>query len=185
MAAFTVPSVIANSRRAEISAKLKKFYSTLNQAAMRSKALGNDWEDWAADDDAQEDYTYATVEKFTKDYLLPHINYTQAYPSAGRDYSIYLADGSFFMITKGPCLGFHYDVNGFKKPNEYGRDLFRFLYCPYSYPYLMDTGRVIPFLDKNETREGALERCKNDNATCSGLLAIDSWEFKKDYPYRI
>ena len=187
VAAFTVPSVIANSRRAEASTKIKKFYSTLNQACMRSKALGDDWEDWAEENIAGFDYSGKIPEEFAKKYLLPHINYTKTL-LLDMNYNIVLADGSMFSIFKGDCLNFTYDINGmYNNPNTDGRDRFTFLYCPYGLDAYWSSSYygVRPVLGKNETREKALEKCKNEAWTCSGLLAIDSWEFKDDYPYRL
>ena len=156
---------------------------------MRSKALGDDWEDWA------EEYTFGTdasesskiAEEFAKKYLLPHINYTKTL-SSDLTYDIVLADGSMFSIYKGDCLNFTYDINGiYNKPNTDGRDKFTFLYCPYGPDrfWVASPSGVMPTLVRNRTREQTLEECKNNAWTCSGLLAIDSWEFKDDYPYRL
>ncbi len=88
-------------------------------------------------------------------------------------------------IHKGACVHFIVDVNGKKKPNTSGRDKHGFLYCPVSATNYK-TEQIIPYLPKSiTTREDALARCKSEPSTCTGLLMMDNWEFKKDYPWNI
>jgi hypothetical protein len=164
IAAITVPTLMANYRKQEASAKLKKFYSTMQQVVTKAKADGNDWEEWADSASGTADSTGEIPISFLKKYVLPYIIYQKIV----YDTYIYLNDGSYFWIYKGACLDFVYDINGVKKPNELGRDKF----SPFSSTSI-------------KTREQAKEKCKNDTYYCAGLLFFDGWEFKSDYPYKI
>ncbi len=108
------------------------------------------------------------------------------YKITGNQVTIYLNDGSNFRVKKGTCIDFNFDVNGAKKPNTAGRDIFTFVYCPKS-TNNFTTAKIIPYHVKRvDTREKALESCKNDSPyTCATLLLFDGWEFKDDYPYSI
>ncbi len=124
------------------------------------------------------------MEDFAKNYLLPYLNYTKSESSENYAYII-LADGSRFDIKKGSCLDFMIDINGVKNPNYSGKDRFTFLYCPYENEGDTELGEIIPYKSKNMTREQLLNSCKNAGYKCSGLLSVDNWEFKDDYPYNL
>ncbi len=178
ISAIAIPNVLVNSRKNEASARLKKFYSEMNKAVLMAKARGNDWEFWA-------DSPNNDIESYAKLYLLPYLNYTKTEKINDSLY-IYLTDGSYLYIHSGDCMDLKYDLNGLKKPNVAGRDIFTFLYCPYSMSQYLATGQVIPVLNKEMPRSTAIELCKTTNQLyCSGVLYYDGWEFKDDYPHRI
>lgn len=188
IAAITIPVIHANYTRQAASSKIKKFYSMMNQAAIRSKAAGKDWTDWADTANTTGDSSAGinnTSADFIENYILPYLIYHKTKKS-GIYYYVYLNDGTSFYAGKGNCLDFVYDTNGDRKPNKEGRDRFRFLYCPYSDNYWAGSGYLIPYLRAStQTREEALSLCKSNGMYCSALLSFDSWEFKKDYPQNI
>lgn len=157
----------------------------MNQVVLKSQADGNNWNYWAEVTNAEEDDTSETVKNFAEEYVLPYMIYHKYKISNKRVY-IYLNDGSYFYMQKGGCIDFVVDVNGEKRPNEHGRDKFSFLYCP-EHQSTYEFGKVIPYLQKNKTREYMLAKCKQHEYAyfCSGLLALDNWQFKDDYPYHI
>ena len=186
IAAITIPNVIANSRRQESSAKLKKAYSVLCQASIKSKAMGDDWEIWAESaSNAPEPDKADTAEKFSNQYLLPYLNYMKTEKKDNKFY-VYLTDGMNLFVWFGGCVDIGVDLNGDKKPNTWGIDQFDFLYCPYSQPDRIN-GRIAPsfYTARKITREEALNRCKFIPHECTALLSMDNWEFKEDYPYKI
>jgi len=185
VAAITVPSLYANYTRQEAAAKLKKGFSVLNQAYMRAKADGNDWEYWAESANTTGNSTSGVTKNFVEKYVLPYVIYTKT-KSQGVHTYVYLNDGSYFYAYKGSCLDFVFDINGDKKPNIMGRDKFAFLYCPYSTTLWIANGVVIPYQKKEtKTREQLLAACKNNGRYCSALVMNDNWTFKEDYPYNI
>ena len=184
IAAITVPTLSANSRKEETTARLKKFYSTIQQVTYKAKADGNDWDYWAEEAIESVDNTPATSKEFAEKYVLPYIVY-QSYKTVENRTYIYLNDGTYFTLKKGNCIDIGIDVNGEKKPNTGGRDKFLFYYCPKS-ALAYTTSKIIPAMGKHiKTRGQALELCKNNRDTCSSLLLFDGWEFKEDYPYHL
>ena len=180
--------IIENARRQETIARLKKFYSAISQASIKAKAFGNDWEIWV--ESATNDPAYGNaefIENFAKQYILPYLNYMKTEKNNG-EYYIYLNDGSYFYPRKGGCMELHVDINGKKKPNENGKDIFVFLFCANDSSYWAPaTGKVIPCYTKSEnSRQKILEECKSNNRNfCSALIMMDGWEFKDDYPHKI
>ncbi len=129
--------------------------------------------------------TSATTTDFAANYILPYMVYHKV-KSKGNLFYIYLNDGSSLYLSKGACMDFVFDVNGDRKPNVYGRDMFDFLYCPKSVNYYRKPEKIIPYQTNSVTsREEALELCKQRGIYCSALLLFDDWEFKSDYPYHI
>jgi len=183
IAAITVPSVYANYRREAASAKLKKYFSTMCQVIIRAKADGKDWAYWA------ENYSYTgenSAEDFYKYYLLPYLNYYKTVQQGIATY-VYLNDGSYFSGHAGGCLDFFYDINGDRKPNQFGKDEFAFVYCQDSNNHWAVNNNEFSVyrLRETKTRQQALEKCKEDGRYCSALVYMDGWEFKEDYPYNI
>ena len=209
VASLTMPALIQNSKKAETSARLKKFYSIIQQAIIMSEIDNGNSKDWvkaATQKDEEGDTDYNAQSKVSKEffmnYLAKYINYTSIIDGkntidddgnkSGENIKIYLADGSSFALNNGSCMDIQYDTNGDKKPNESGRDIFTFYLC-----FTENSRNDICGSDKkafctfnrggniNNSREEKLSRCKSLPYYCSGLLETDNWEFKDDYPYRL
>lgn len=184
IAAITIPVLTANYRREEASSRIKKFYSTLGQAATKAKSEGKNWEYFLEDDSLSTDIELRKT--FVDEYVLPYLSYGSSYLVGGGTYRVILNDGTYFDITGGSCVDFQIDINGAKRPNAAGRDKFRLLYCPSSSSSWIQTETIIPYCAKTtDTREKAMTLCKSTPLSCSCLLSYDNWEFKKDYPWGI
>ena len=79
-------------------------------------------------------------------------------------------------------IGYFVDVNGFAKPNLYGRDIFLF-------KLNLTTGNVIDN-SENFARDELIDKCRNSRKDsgysqyyCTILIAYDGWEIKPDYPW--
>jgi len=191
IAAMTIPNIIYETKKHEYSARLKKFYSTMKQAELRANTDGKSWAEWVDSNYGNDSKTLATTTNFQNLYILPYISYNNTSEDSYLQFRyVYLNDGSRFNNWKGyGCLRFEYDVNGLKKPNEAGRDIFYFMYCSSMYTEINDSDRkrtFITYQNQNMTnRSTALQACKNSAYYCSTLVMIDGWEFKSDYPYRL
>ncbi len=78
---------------------------------------------------------------------------------------------------------FRVDINGRQKPNMYGRDMFAF-------HYFAKNGKLVYFAyNPKYTRDDLLNKycsksvTNNGNLACSGVIMLDGWEIKDDYPW--
>lgn len=78
-----MPALIQNSKKAETSARLKKFYSIIQQAIIMSEIDNGNSKDWvkaATQKDEEGDTDYNAQSKVSKEffmnYLAKYINYT-------------------------------------------------------------------------------------------------------------
>ena len=183
VAAMTIPNVISNTRKPEYSARLKKFYSTMKQVELMSAVNGNTWFDWTEANGFtyNQGFSAAQTSSFIKECILPYVSYVKATSD-----TVYLNDGSSFQIWKGDCFDFIFDVNGEKKPNEMGKDVYKFLFCPKDTFAWINQLTLIPYQKVDMTsRDTLLFQCMHNSQYCSALLMLDGWEYKDDYPYRL
>ena len=206
VAALTMPSLIAHHRKVATASKLKKFYSTMEQAIRFGEAEYGDSNEWvkagqqtdkngAVDYDADSNNT----KEFFMTYLAPYFKYTEI--AEGKQIvdengdttyvptTVYLADGTTFAFNNGACMDFAFDTNGDKLPNEFGRDKFVFFMCFAQEYRNRECGSstkafCTPKYDAR-TREDFIAKCKQQPYWCSSLLEYDNWEFRSDYPYRL
>lgn len=154
VAAMTIPTVISNAQNAQLASGLKKFYSVISQATASIKSdnggyLGGGFGVTSTD----MLNTYASKMAFTKTCPTGgacfHQGTTAWHDLNGNvgwgDYTTFpsgiLQDGMMFAVRlSNPncdhpndgtvrndfCGSIFVDVNGFKKPNVEGRDLFEF-----------------------------------------------------------
>lgn len=206
VAALTMPSLIAHHRKVATASKLKKFYSTMEQAIRFGEAEYGDSNEWVKPDTQEDengnvdnDAQGRVSKEFFMTYLAPYFKYTdvvqgkQAVDEDGNDKStltkVYLADGTTFVFNNGACMDFAFDTNGDKLPNEYGRDKFTFFMCFKQEYRNRECGSstkafCTPKYDAR-TREDFIAKCKQQPYWCSSLLEYDNWEFRSDYPYRL
>jgi len=191
VAALTIPNIIQYHKKQEYSSRLKKFFSAMRQAELRAKADGKSWAEWIDSNYGNDSKTLAAAADFQNSYVLPYISYNKTSEDSYLKFRyVYLSDGSRFNNWKGyGCLRFEYDVNGDKKPNNPGSDIFYFLYCSSLYTEINDSDRKKTFITYQyqnlTTREAALQACMNNAYYCSTLVMLDGWEFKDDYPYKL
>lgn len=80
VAAMTLPSLMQKQQKLETTARLKKFYSGMNQAILAAQSIHGDSKYWAKSEyilDENGNYDYETYNKEAVDifnlYLLPHL----------------------------------------------------------------------------------------------------------------
>jgi hypothetical protein len=83
------------------------------------------------------------------------------------------------------------DINGQKKPNKYGRDIFFFKYYIYhGWDSSTYSGKLLPYY-YNDTRDlltgktGITDSCswEGSGAVCAALIMKDGWTMADDYPW--
>ena len=186
VAAMTLPALIQKQQTKETSARLKKFYSTIQQAIMLSETENGSVKYWNKPSIIRnEDGSYNTTqndklaEVFYDQYLAKYIKLS------GRDYlsedsrkrfQTKFSDGSAAFWGNGGCIDIVFDTNAGKNPNLLGYDRFVFLLCPTDKHPLTSYASSL-------SRDQAKEKCKTTPQYCSSVLQLDNWEFKEDYPW--
>lgn len=204
VAAMTLPALIQNHRKIEATSRLKKFYSAMSQAILMAEndyGPATDWDKAEADlkdEDGNTDYE-AQAEacwNFWTKYLAPYIKYLKAekgvYDEDGNfssyELKVIFSDGSSMTMHNGSLIDLLFDINGDRKPNESGRDIFRFLIKATTSDYWFPGSKKVFGTYENtlsNSRTKALNKCKTSTIYCSALLWYDNWEFKEDYPYKL
>lgn len=197
VAALTMPALIANYKKTEYSARLKKFNSTMQQAIlMYNTDSGEVPGTWGEPENNSE-----AVEEYWQKHFAPYFQNVVKLEKARNEYTswrngfiVYFGDGTKLGLSKGGTIDLKYDVNGDKLPNKYGRDQYIFLlqkgnFSPYN--WRGDISNIEPpegeenyTTDMND-RNNLVRLCKRDTTFCSQLLQLDGWEYKPDYPHRL
>jgi len=183
--------LIQNHKRVETAAKLKKAYSTLSQALRLSEIdtglsaidVTVDCMDTPESPDCDDYYVFF-------DNFLKRLNADAFKGDTGRywtdnegpyhiacDSTIWtdtysLADGTLLGIERDSNETLYYnniliDINGDKKPNDCGRDIFGFK------------------IGWNNILLDPMGGCTDQYSTCTKKIANDGWEIKDDYPKRL
>ena len=213
VSALTLPNLIADFQKKQTATKLKTTYSFLNQAYQASIVDNGEVENW---DWKNLDLNY--YDSFGRKYILPYLKGKNKAPV----YSWYSLNGERtsipfhrYMLSNGMILGFwglnftndnvggnkykthlimFIDINGAKRPNKLGKDIFTFSI----FPFVKANTNVM--LGSNEqcydgalhytfTREQLLTQgcatCKSgtNGYGCSAVIMKDGWEIKDDYPW--
>lgn len=204
VAAMTLPTVINKYKKAETVTKLQKAISVLNQAYKLSiDDLGEPTEEEINSFTSAEQYftkywapyirkakackTYQecgytenklyTNSRKTDNAVIIYGNTRYAfYTSDGFMYLIFLKEGTSQTISKQIVI----DVNGYKGPNTYGKDVFALTRIP-------EKGIVRTFC-YNQTDSYVQSNCKKTTysstySCCSTKIERDGWKIMDDYPW--
>ncbi len=216
VAAMTMPSLITNYQKKQTATQLKKAYSELCQALKMSEAEYGTMDNW--DFSGSGDENREKRNDFINYYILPNIKTLKvcqpsssecwaddvlalnkakkAPPQNGRDNSFVAVSGySVYYWPDTEGVWFYIDINGLKKPNVVGRDIFRFrLYINGGSSVknyaLNPYGADKKLYYKNDLIKGNSDGgCNKDNSTsyagdtCAALIMYNNWEITKDYPW--
>ena len=207
VAAMTMPSLIGNYQKQQTVTRLKKSYNILYQTLVRNEADDNDI---IIDASAP---TIQTSIDYVETYLAP---YMQIIKKCGTDTTgecefnakglngstmseiencnntstkIFLNDGVEIMpciTTNANYMQFYIDINGNKKPNVVGKDVFAFEYALKTDNSLYK--KLFPRFNYDTVEDHIADqenRCnKNQNGlACASLIMVDGWQMKKYYPW--
>jgi len=168
------------------------MYRTLQQTVNLAIAEHGAIESW----DFKAGMSNEEKDAFVKKYLLSHLNVMKFCPTDNsvkgcavdsvikrkdntnwvnwNEYSqpkVVLADGSsilFHLDSSGVVMNFYFDVNGHKKPNIIGDDIFYF--------NLKTDGSLLPGWH-NHSREDILNNCKNGTGmACATMIIQDGFK---------
>ena len=216
VAALTLPSVITNYQKKETAEKLKVAFTLFSGALERAKS---DYGDLYMTIDMYKDFylyrktyidPYLTgLKPYEGRYIL--INATNGGTSAvayNKNTPILCLPNSFcyFFVGNGgynPDTDYEWvnylylivDLNGPKKPNRVGHDVF---YFALNVPFREGrTTKKVPLLSgyvygasEKTTRDAMIKNCRGDTSgwsagsMCTLLIMNDGWEIKDDYPWK-
>ncbi|MFA7658716.1 MAG: type II secretion system protein [Candidatus Gastranaerophilaceae bacterium] len=208
VAAYTISGLIANSQKAGYVAGVKSAYSKWNQALIQMAADGGCIGDLSCFFDSANLHTmgdkiagYFNVAKncettttgcFSDTIAL---NFDGSSTASGYDSTYYrfiTADGmsislatpsiscsgSASSLTK-ICMSYVYiDVNGLKKPNAFGRDIFRFAIVNDNGPALYPWGgaKYVPWKTNNRCNYGYNGGTDKQGFYCIGRIIDEGWQ---------
>ncbi len=205
VAALTIPTVVRNYKKQETVTRLKKVYSALSNTTNLAIAEHGPIESWVITCSGG----FHCANNFAKVYMIPYLkvakdcydasNTTKCdYPyynlnsSTPRTWiaasytTFYLNDGTFIRVWVGGLtnsMGLIYiDLNGPKKPNTFGKDMFVFDY--YIQGNGVRNGKMLA-LGFTTDRSALTGNCsKNGDGThCAALIMLDGWKMSDDYPW--
>lgn len=217
IASLTLPHFISNYQKQISATLLKNFYTKLNQAFILYEAKNNisiqDINTNLDENDFLEEYIAPSfkIMKHCKDRedcygaenfvrVLDRKSHAYFYPK-----TVVLSDGMFFGIRKmgENTFMFNVDINGAKKPNLTGRDVFYFFFTSNSSSIDKDikrglyagnfSGLYYPHIYYSREQllgisSGYERPCSksNDNTTsdaCAAVIMLDGWKISNDYPW--
>ena len=223
IAAITIPTLIQHHQKQTTVLQLKKAYTEFAQALQKAEAENGMMETW--DFAYFNNDSRARSKYFGENYIFPHIKtIKKCIPTSNECWadnvtslsniisssinnsntnkciSFITSSGySVFLWLHSSGMGMFYvvDVNGLKKPNRLGRDIF-ILNANWGkttgkrgvYPNLLTTDNMPNRNDilegKNLSNNGYA--CKKGNSNyngygCAAVIMLDGWKIEKDYPW--
>lgn len=211
--AMTLPALMSNHRKKIAEVRLAKFYSTINQAILRSELDNWPKEYWdkvptgfVTGEDGNADKTQSLVTPWFNKYLKPYLFAlnTEVEERTGEGkILVYFEDGSLLQISGSSFIFFpeakDYDVvenesgSTTRDKTFSGTKYFTFFFAPYDKDnkYYYKKG-VEPYMyNWDGTREmllngyyGCYQANKQERAYCAALIQMNGWTVPKDYPLR-
>ncbi len=194
VAALTMPSLIQHHKKQEVETKLKRFYSTINQAIIQAEADKGSRANWnyTCGDHNGTQYSEQCLTDFYNNYLKGYLNVvkTEYNPTAVNDEKgglfLYFADGSIVRLVYGG-RDYLYFINNKNIENcNVGKDCFPFsFYTTYAAglreKYFLGKG-VEPTIvyDWDGTEEGLKQHPYNYGK----IIQLNGWKIPKDYPLK-
>ena len=202
VAALTLPTVMSNYKKKVVVTKMKKFYSTMNQAVKLSTVENGDTDYWSIEAEILNFNSDAALIWYNK-YLKKYFNGAEVEKLNG-SIAVRLNDGNGFAIynTSSSIFAAHIvyysDYKHFKKWVEsnnnrvYGKSFDG----NNTFLFIIRSNRLNTYFDlaleggeKNrnvlEYSAGGTYGCAQDfKAYCSALIEYDGWEIKDDYPVK-
>lgn len=193
VAAMTLPTVIAKRKQVVVETKLKKFYSIINQAILRSEVDNGNKKYWTVSKGS-----YSSREFFDQ-YLKDYLQYYEVTTQLKTTY-VYLNDGTafYFIIgenyldTNSGEFIFCVDAKYCRQDNNKidGKNTFAFQYfpngCDWVWEKLCNKG-VEPYYKWDgfdRTYENLKNACyTNKQYFCTELIQRNDWKIPDDYPW--
>ena len=215
IAAMTLPSLITKVEKYVTVIKVKKLYSELNRNLRIAVSENGDIDDWDWSQNNGGGFStlldkYFEITDKENNTLIWKVN------DAGGRYAFcpwahkrYRKNGQLICISNfmsggyawsmGPVVYIVVDINGDKKPNRVGRDVFTFLIPSKNanngcdsvhYGYFNHNSNFVYPVFYKCPRDYLLKRCNNtgeggnyNGLSCAELIRSDGWKIKDGYPW--
>ncbi len=213
IAAIAIPNLVTSYQKKQTTIRLKKVFSEITQAVKLAEVTYGSMYNWRQDN-------ALSVQERADKYLFPFIKMSEKkvedvkkdgikfYSLNGQEETSYnavsndskcttmisgvqlYASNSEYNPEKPFGMTFIVDINGAKKPNKFGRDLF-VIYVGEKgiFGHHKDDSQSYPV---QKTRDELLNGPSSENYQCnkqgrgiwcSQLIMTDGWEIKDDYPW--
>ncbi len=188
IAAMTIPTLVNKRVQAERSAKLKKFYSKMNNAVDQMVIDNNSFKYYNGAPSNSYKWYMENLDRYMGHAMLD-----------GTNKKVYFVDESslkFEEINHSGCKRISYDTNGDKSPNNLGSDIYVFIFCfteDSRKKYLGDNSSSDTFFgaynfysDKfdQKTAEEKNAKCNSSREYCTRLLQSNGWDYPPGYPFK-
>ncbi len=213
VAAMTMPSIVADYQKKQTVTQLKKVYSELAQAAEMAKLEYGDPSSWDYSVNGSEFFnkylsSYTEISNTTIGVV--RLNGIKYYGASGAE-EIYLTalydDADIIALPSGTQIfasntipptsdrsikrkGFVIDLNGFKRPNKFGRDLFLLSVTENGVRPMSnddnepsDVVRTRAELRDGPSAQGYQCNTQGRGMWCAALIIVDGWQISDDYPW--
>lgn len=207
VASLTIPMLIQDYRNNVAETRLKKFYSTMNQAIALSINDNGDVETWdyfnheiRDKDENTINRTYDIDKSFQK-YLAPYLKIVDKKETTvdGEKRILYFfEDGSAFMYARHENRDLIFfpknPENCIKQKNSTGVCSFNFEFYPlenqFCWKYMYNKGMEPTMFNwngnKNMLYNDPDRGCRNGNGKyCTAIIYLNNWKIPKDYPKRV
>ena len=192
VSAVTMPALIQNHQKQTTVNRLKKSYSELAQAFKMAEADIGEVKYWNLD---------APSGEFAEKYLVPYLKNTEPVSTvklndkiqykfldgksakgmgweAGK--AIKLSNGTIVFIDgwspgTNSRRSIYVDINGFQKPNVFGKDLFTFQIKNNSFFTVYSSDKSREYLTSEETHTCNKNSSEYAGISCAALIMQDGW----------
>lgn len=206
VAALTIPILMQNHAKQETVSRLQKTFSTLNSAVQMSVVENGPVQNWSY---PTVDWDETQSRAWWNTYFVPYSNLSVVkectYDNRTECWAIdakYL-DGSvggglggyfFWLLKDGSSISFlslstedaqlSVDLNGLKKPNIIGKDIFYFVINKtYGRVRFGGVGRGRTYLLEDHDATCNKSPGTYKGTYCGAVIQIDGWQIKDDYPW--
>ncbi len=196
---MTLPTLIQNHQKKVTVTRLKKFYTTINQAVKMSEAENGSYQEWEYPIDGDEDARMKFYNKYFAKYLKTTSVESYSQDSLDNDGNPNGEVNNFLLIkfADGSAMTMRTDVNGtdiayYVYASQVGKSSTRY-YFSFMFNKSGSVGNksfVEPYSFLwDGTREHLLSHPRYGcgkfvaNAYCARLIQYDGWQIKDDYPW--
>lgn len=195
IAEATIPTLVNNTEKKQTVTKLQKSYSDLYQVIRLSEIDNGPSSSW----NYTNSVTIADTHNFINTYILPYFSGLQfcsdgldpdskcgsTVSSTGANYSLKDGVGFSIVAANDKTAAIIIDVNGGKKPNKLGKDVFYFKLSPTNglQPYGYTKGMTRDQIINDGTFGCTTAAITYPKHLCTALIYYDGWTIADDYPW--